>query len=89
VKLNKAISWLLKGLQQVLFPQLEECWQSPLTDKEQQLVSDPRKAVCHTDFLGTAPKGRAQSITRAIMWVFDIFLFREFSEGFSSFYHFV
>lgn len=39
MKLSKAISWLLKDLQQVLFPQLEECWQSPLTDKEQQLVS--------------------------------------------------
>jgi hypothetical protein len=39
VKLSKAISWLLRGLQQVLFPQLEECWQSPLTAKEQQLVS--------------------------------------------------
>ena len=39
MKLSKAISWLMRGLQQVLFPQLEECWQSPLTDKEQQLVS--------------------------------------------------
>ena len=39
MKLSKAISWLRRGLQQVLFPQLEECWESPLTDKEQQLVS--------------------------------------------------
>lgn len=39
MKLSKAISWLLRGLQQVLFPQLEECWHSPLTDKEQQLIS--------------------------------------------------
>lgn len=38
MKLSKAISWLLRGLQQVLFPQLEECWHSPLTDKEQQLI---------------------------------------------------
>jgi hypothetical protein len=39
VKLGKAISWLLGSLQQGLFPQLEECWQTSLTDKEQQLVS--------------------------------------------------
>ncbi len=37
--LNKAISWLVRGLQQVLFPELEECWKSPLTDKERQIVS--------------------------------------------------
>ena len=39
MKLSKAISWLLGSLQQVLFPQLEECWKAPLTDKERQLVS--------------------------------------------------
>jgi hypothetical protein len=39
VKLSKAISWLVQGLQQVLFPELEEWWQSPLTEKEQQLIS--------------------------------------------------
>jgi hypothetical protein len=39
VKLSKGISWLLRGLQRVLFPQLEECWQGPLTDKERQLVA--------------------------------------------------
>jgi hypothetical protein len=38
VKLSRAISWLLRGLQQFLFPQLEECWHSPLTDKERQLI---------------------------------------------------
>lgn len=39
MKLGKAISWLVRGLQQVLFPELEEYWHSPLTYKEQQLVS--------------------------------------------------
>ena len=39
VKLSKAISWLVRGLQQVLFPELEDWWQSPLTDKQQQLIS--------------------------------------------------
>ena len=39
MRLSKAISWLVRGFQQILFPELEECWQSPLTDKEQQLVS--------------------------------------------------
>ena len=39
MKLGRAISWLLGSLQQDLFPQLEECWKSPLTVKEQQLVS--------------------------------------------------
>ncbi len=38
VRLNKGISWLLRGMQRVLFPQLEQSWQSPLTDKEQQLI---------------------------------------------------
>jgi hypothetical protein len=39
VKLGQAISWLLGSLQHGLFPQLEECWQTSLTDKEEQLVS--------------------------------------------------
>jgi hypothetical protein len=40
VKLSKAIiSWLVRGLQQVLFPQSEACRHSPLTDKEQQHIS--------------------------------------------------
>jgi hypothetical protein len=39
VKLGQAISWLLGSLQQGLFPKLEECWKTPLTAKEQQLVS--------------------------------------------------
>lgn len=39
MKLSKAISWLVQGLQQVLFPELEEWWQNPLTEKEQDLVS--------------------------------------------------
>ncbi len=39
MKLGKAISWLLAGLQRSLFPQLEDCWNRPLTAKEQQLVS--------------------------------------------------
>jgi len=39
VKLGKAISWLKGTLQRCLFPSLEECWNTTLTDKEQQLVS--------------------------------------------------
>jgi transposase len=39
VRLSKTISWLVRGFQQVLFPELEESWQTPLTDKEQQLIS--------------------------------------------------
>jgi len=39
VKLREAISWLKGRLQQNLFPQLEECWETSLTEKEQQLVA--------------------------------------------------
>jgi len=39
VKLVKAISWLKGTLQRCLFPHLEDCWNTDLTDKEQQLVS--------------------------------------------------
>jgi IS5 family transposase len=38
VKLGKAISWLRRRLQAELFPRLEECWETPLTEKEQKLV---------------------------------------------------
>jgi len=38
VKLGKAISWLRRRLQADLFPRLEECWETPLTEKEQKLV---------------------------------------------------
>ena len=39
MKLREAVSWLMGTLQRNLFPRLEECWERPLTDKEQQLVS--------------------------------------------------
>ena len=39
MKLGKAISWLKGTLQRGLFPNLEECWNTTLTDKEQQLVT--------------------------------------------------
>ena len=39
MQLNEKISWLLGGLQQRLFPNLEECWGRCLTEKEQQLVT--------------------------------------------------
>ncbi len=39
MKLREGISWLKGRLQAELFPSLEECWQSPLTEKERQLVS--------------------------------------------------
>jgi hypothetical protein len=39
MKLGQAVSWLMGNLQRSLFPHLEECWQMPLTEKEQRLVS--------------------------------------------------
>ena len=39
MKLAQAISWLKGTLQGCLFPHLEDCWNTALTDKEQQLVS--------------------------------------------------
>jgi hypothetical protein len=39
MKLKETVSWLMGTLQRHLFPRLEECWERPLTDKEQQLVS--------------------------------------------------
>jgi hypothetical protein len=39
MKLGKGISWLMGNLQRSLFPQLEECWGTALTEKQQQLVS--------------------------------------------------
>lgn len=39
MKLGKAVSWLMGTLQRSLFPRLEECWKTPLTSKEQQLVT--------------------------------------------------
>jgi len=37
MKLKETLSWLMGTLQRQLFPRLEECWERPLTDKEQQL----------------------------------------------------
>ncbi len=39
MKLRETVSWLMGTLQRHLFPRLEECWERPLTDKEQQLAS--------------------------------------------------
>lgn len=39
MKLREAVSWLMGTLQRNLIPRLEECWERPLTEKEQQLVS--------------------------------------------------
>jgi hypothetical protein len=39
MKLREAVSWLIGTLQRNLIPGLEECWERPLTEKEQQLVS--------------------------------------------------
>jgi hypothetical protein len=39
VKLTAAISWLKGTLQHSLFPQVEECWNTSLTDKEQQFIA--------------------------------------------------
>jgi hypothetical protein len=39
MKLREAVSWLMGTLQRNLIPGLEECWERPLTEKEQQLVS--------------------------------------------------
>jgi hypothetical protein len=39
MKLKEKLSWLIGTLQRQLFPCLEECWERPLTDKEQKLVA--------------------------------------------------
>jgi hypothetical protein len=39
MKLREAVSWLMGTLQRNLIPRLEECWERPLTEKEQQLVN--------------------------------------------------
>jgi len=39
MKLWEKISWLRGRLQQGLFSDLEECWEQPLTEKEQRLVT--------------------------------------------------
>ena len=39
MKLGQAISWLMGSLQRSLFPHLEDCWKTPLTAKERELVS--------------------------------------------------
>ena len=39
MKLWEKISWLRGRLQQGLFLDLEECWEQPLTEKEQRLVT--------------------------------------------------
>ena len=74
MKLGKAISWLRRTLQDNLFPRLEECWETPLTDKERQLVSIlelveveryvPRSASCQ--WLGRKLRER-QSIARSFV----------------------
>jgi len=38
MKLKERISWLVKTVQQSLFPHLEECLPMPLTEHEQHLV---------------------------------------------------
>ena len=42
MKLIKRISWLMGTLQRTLFPKLEECWETALTDKE-QVARNPKK----------------------------------------------
>jgi hypothetical protein len=39
MKLREKVSWLMGTLQRHLFDRLEECWERPLTYKEQQLIS--------------------------------------------------
>jgi len=39
MKLGQAVSRLMGNLQRSLFPRLEECWQGPLSEKDQRLVS--------------------------------------------------
>lgn len=39
MKIGIAISWLIGSLQRCLFPKFEDCWKTPLTDKEKQLIS--------------------------------------------------
>jgi hypothetical protein len=39
MKLGQAIAWLMGSLQRSLSAHLEDCWKTPLTAKEQELVS--------------------------------------------------
>jgi hypothetical protein len=39
MQLGRAISWLIGGLQRSLFPKLEDCWNTPLTENEKKLIS--------------------------------------------------
>ncbi len=38
MKLRETISWLMGTLQRSLFPYLEECSGTPLTEKQKQLI---------------------------------------------------
>ena len=39
MKLKERISWLMGSVQQSLFPHLDECLETPLTDQEKHLVT--------------------------------------------------
>jgi hypothetical protein len=41
MKLKVKISWLMGTTQKILFPHLDECLPTPLTEPEKQLGQDP------------------------------------------------
>jgi len=69
VRLVKAISWLKGTLQRCLFPDLEDCWNTALTDKERQLVSMVERflkpeLVGHLSRDATAIEGREKPVKK-------------------------
>ena len=39
MKLKERISWLMCSVQKSLFPHLDECFETPLTEQEKRLVT--------------------------------------------------
>ena len=69
MKLREAVSWLIGTLQRNLIPGLEECWERPLTGKEQQLVS--LLELVHTEKFAGRPSqrfGRKRRGRQALAW---------------------
>lgn len=74
IKLKDKVSWLMGRVQKSLFPHLNECFDTPLTEQEQRLVSILEIAqvekyvskVQMSHWLGRKPLDR-QSMARAFV----------------------
>ncbi len=71
MNLRETVSWLMGTLQRHLFPCLEECWERPLTDKEQQLVSILELVHIEKFVAPSSPQrfGRKRHARRALAFV--------------------